>query len=122
VAPAAGRLPAWDTCDAKQLLLERHHRQLMFRAARRVRHLFTDKTTIEIVRKPRDQKGLAVIPRRWAVERTSAWLPSYRRLARDYERHPHHRRGHDPLGRYMTRRIARRYLTTRPGPRQFATT
>jgi transposase len=27
-----------------------------------------------------------VIPRRWAVERTLAWLTSHRRLARDYER------------------------------------
>jgi len=45
-----------DRDDAKQLLLERRHRQLMSRAARRVRHLFTDKTTIEIVRKRRDQR------------------------------------------------------------------
>jgi hypothetical protein len=29
-----------------------------------------------------------VIPRRWAVERTFAWLTAHRRLARDYERDP----------------------------------
>lgn len=45
-------------------------------------------TTIEVVRKPKDQRGFAVIPRRWAVERTLAWLTAHRRLARDYERDP----------------------------------
>lgn len=46
------------------------------------------RTTVHIVRKPADQKGFAVLPRRWAVERTYAWLTAHRRLARDYERHP----------------------------------
>ena len=44
--------------------------------------------TVHVVRKPADQRGFAVIPRRWAVERTLAWLTAHRRLARDYERHP----------------------------------
>jgi transposase len=48
----------------------------------------TLRTTLDIVRKPADQKGFAVLPRRWAVERTLAWLTAHRRLARDYERHP----------------------------------
>jgi len=43
-------------------------------------------TTVHIVRKPADQRGFAVIPRRWAVERTFAWMTAHRRLARDYER------------------------------------
>jgi transposase len=46
------------------------------------------RSTIEIVRKSADQRGFAVIPRRWAVERTLAWLTAHRRLARDYEREP----------------------------------
>ena len=29
-----------------------------------------------------------MIPRRWAVERTFAWLTAHRRLARGYERDP----------------------------------
>jgi hypothetical protein len=29
-----------------------------------------------------------LIPRRWPVERTFAWLTAHRRLARDYERDP----------------------------------
>ncbi|MGS2640874.1 IS5 family transposase [Streptosporangium sp. LJ11] len=45
------------------------------------------KTTVEIVRKPAEQRGFAVHPRRWVVERTLAWLTACRRLARDYERH-----------------------------------
>ena len=45
-------------------------------------------TTVEIVRKPAEQKGFAVHPRRWVVERTLAWLTAHRRLARDYERIP----------------------------------
>ena len=32
-------------------------------------------------------KGFRVHPRRWAVERTFAWLVSYRRLVKDYEHH-----------------------------------
>jgi transposase len=68
-----------------------------------IRHVFADQgfagklvdwardtlaTTLEIVRKPADQRGFAVHPRRWVVERTLAWLTACRRLARDYERHP----------------------------------
>jgi putative transposase len=41
---------------------------------------------LELVRKPPGQKGFAVQPRRWVVERTLGWLVRCRRLARDYER------------------------------------
>jgi putative transposase len=40
---------------------------------------------VEIVRKPEDQVGFAVHPRRWVVERCFAWLGRNRRLPRDYE-------------------------------------
>ena len=43
---------------------------------------------VEIVPKPADQKGFAVLPRRWVVERTFAWLVRHRRLDHDYERLP----------------------------------
>ena len=44
--------------------------------------------TLEIVEKPKDQKGFQALPKRWIVERTFAWLVRQRRLARDYERLP----------------------------------
>jgi putative transposase len=43
---------------------------------------------LEIVSKPPDQAGFAVQPRRWVVERTFAWLSTYRRLSKDYEELP----------------------------------
>lgn len=43
---------------------------------------------LEIVEKPKDQSGFQVLPKRWIVERTFAWLVRQRRLARDYERLP----------------------------------
>lgn len=36
---------------------------------------------------PTTGQGFPVHPRRWVVERTFAWLVSYRRLGKDYERH-----------------------------------
>jgi putative transposase len=41
---------------------------------------------LEIVLKLKDQKGFQVLPKRWVIERTFAWLTRHRRLARDYER------------------------------------
>lgn len=43
---------------------------------------------LEIVKKPAEQVGFAVLPRRWVVERTFSWLVRWRRLVRDYERLP----------------------------------
>ena len=43
---------------------------------------------LEIVKKPADQQGFRVLPRRWVVERTLAWLGRYRRLSKDYEALP----------------------------------
>jgi putative transposase len=40
---------------------------------------------LEIVNRDPDQKGFAVLARRWVVERTFAWLGRYRRLSKDYE-------------------------------------
>jgi putative transposase len=41
---------------------------------------------LDIVLKLGDQKGFQVLPKRWVVERTFAWITRNRRLARDYER------------------------------------
>ncbi len=39
---------------------------------------------LEVTKKP-EGKGFQVIPQRWVVERTFAWLGNYRRLSKDYE-------------------------------------
>jgi putative transposase len=41
---------------------------------------------LSIVLKKDDQKGFQVLPKRWVIERTNAWITRNRRLARDYER------------------------------------
>lgn len=41
---------------------------------------------LELVKRSDDVKGFAVLPWRWVVERTSAWVSAHRRCARDYER------------------------------------
>jgi len=41
--------------------------------------------TIQIVERPPGIKGFQLIPRRWVVERTFAWLNRTRRLAKDFE-------------------------------------
>lgn len=40
---------------------------------------------IDISMQIKEQKGFQVIPRRWVVERTFAWLNFSRRLSKDYE-------------------------------------
>ncbi len=40
---------------------------------------------LTIVKRSDDVRGFQVLPRRWVVERTFAWLSRYRRLSKDYE-------------------------------------
>ena len=40
---------------------------------------------LQVVRRTAGQAGFAVIPRRWVVERTFAWIVKNRRFVRDYE-------------------------------------
>ncbi len=44
------------------------------------------KWTIDIIKRSDKAKGFEVLPRRWVVERTFAWLGRCRRLAKDWER------------------------------------
>ena len=66
-----------------------------------LRHLFADggyagdklrdalrgigKWTVEIIKRSDKAKGFELLPRRWVVERTLAWLNRNRRLAKDFE-------------------------------------
>jgi len=43
------------------------------------------KIDVEIVKRSDNAKGFAVLPKRWLVERTIAWLNRCRRLAKDWE-------------------------------------
>ena len=43
------------------------------------------KLVVDITLRSDDQKGFEVIPWRWVVERTFAWLGTFRRLSKDYE-------------------------------------
>lgn len=44
--------------------------------------------TLIVVRRARGEKGFAVLPRRWVVERTIGWFGRWRRLSKDYEHLP----------------------------------
>lgn len=64
-------------------------------------------TVLEIVKRPDGQKGFQVLPRRWVVERSLAWLTFNRELVRDYTYDPHAAEGWVSLAaiRVMLRRL-----------------
>jgi len=43
---------------------------------------------LEVVKLPEAKRGFVLLPRRWVVERSFAWVTRFRRLAKDYERLP----------------------------------
>ena len=65
--------------------------------------------TIEIVKRSDAAKGFEVLPRRWVVERTFAWLGRCRRLAKDWEASIASSEAWANIAsiRLMTRRLAR---------------
>lgn len=78
--------------------------------------------TVSVVTRPRrwpwvaeDQEplplptGFSVLPRRWVVERTFAWLGRYRRLSKDYEALPETEEAwiHLAMSTLMLARLAR---------------
>src|SRR3954462_11350875 len=65
--------------------------------------------TVTIVKRTDDLAGFQVIPRRWVVERTLAWISKHRRCVRDYEPLPEHSEAMVQIAMIMTmsRRLAR---------------
>jgi transposase len=65
--------------------------------------------TVEVVKRTDDVKGFKVLPRRWVVERTFAWISKHRRCVRDYETLPEHHEAMIYISMIMTmsRRLAR---------------
>ena len=62
----------------------------------------------EVVKRSDDTQGFTVLPRRWVVERTFAWLGRYRRLSKDYEQLPESSEAmiYAAMRRLMLRRLA----------------
>jgi transposase len=64
---------------------------------------------VEIVKRSDQAKGFVVLPKRWVVERTFAWLNRCRRLAKDWECLNRKARAYVLLAsiRFMIRRLGR---------------
>lgn len=65
---------------------------------------------LTIVKRSDDSKGFTVLPRRWVVERTLAWIARHRRCVRDYERLPAH---HEAMVRWSMIRITSKRLANK---------
>jgi putative transposase len=67
------------------------------------------KIRLDIVKRPEGTKGFLLLPKRWIVERTFAWLGRYRRLSKDYEYLPQTSEAmiHVAMIHLMVRRLAR---------------
>lgn len=65
--------------------------------------------TVQVVKRTDNHPGFTVLPRRWVVERTFAWISKYRRCVRDYETLPetHHSMIHITMIMTMSRRLTR---------------
>ena len=63
---------------------------------------------IEIIRRIDGESGFKVLPRRWVVERTFAWMTRWRRLVRDYEQRIDVSKAmiHVAMGSLLLRRIS----------------
>jgi transposase len=69
------------------------------------------KVSVEIVKRSDQVKGFIVLPKRWIVERTLAWLNRCRRLSKDWESLNHRARAFLLMAsiRLMVRRLCQSY-------------
>src|ERR1700694_345219 len=65
--------------------------------------------TLEIVRRPKGQRGFVLLSRRWVIERSFAWGGRSRRLSKDYEARAKYSESHVYLSSIhrLVRRIAK---------------
>jgi transposase len=77
----------------------------------------TLRLTVQIVKRNAATKGFTVLPRRWVVERTFAWITRFRRTVRDYERLPQH---HETMVYWSMITIMARRLARQQHPRASA--
>lgn len=68
----------------------------------------TCRVVIQTVLRPVNVRGFVVLPKRWIVERTFAWMNRHRRLSKDYERLTEHSEAaiYVAMIDLMTRRLA----------------
>lgn len=72
---------------------------------------------LSVVTKPAGRRGFAVLPRRWVVERTFAWITGCRRLACDYERTISHS---EAMTKWAMVGLMTRRLAPTPGRRSWS--
>jgi transposase len=78
--------------------------------------------TLKVVQRSDDTSGFTVLPRRWIIERSFAWLMRSRRLTRDYEARTDSSEAMIlwSMAMMMSRRLARRTTTRQQRPRILA--
>ena len=73
--------PPWDFPHLQVIWVDQAYDRQSLRATAE----FFEHATMEVIRRAQGISGWQLLPKRWVVERTFAWLVSYRRHARDYE-------------------------------------
>ena len=83
-------------------------------AGDKLRQAMGDEWTLEIIKRSDTTNGFVLLPRRWVVERTFAWLGRCRRLAKDWEQAVESSAAWSLVAsiRLVTRRLARHCHTT----------
>jgi transposase len=89
---------------------------MAYAAFDRLRNVWADMA----YREPPPMPAFTVLPRRWVVERTIAWIGRYRRLSKEYEYLPESSEAmiYLAMSRLMLRRLARQIPYGVPSPQR----